>query len=322
MGEVFAGRYELVDVLGSGGMGTVWRVWDLRDRTYRAAKMLRQSDSPSLLRFVRETGTRIDHPNVVAPTGWSAEDDRVLFAMPLIGGGSVATLVGDYGPLPPALVRTLTLQLLDALVAVHAAGIVHRDIKPANLLLEATGTGEPHLRLSDFGIAAPLDEPRLTRTSVTLHTPGYSAPEVERGADPDPAQDLYSVGMVMQELLAGVRPDLADPSGPYSGELAAVRARLAAPDPLARYASAVEARAALQAVEVPVEVGADPIEVFSHLPELPAGWGADGPAPTAAVLRPARSPRAPRSAFNLRYVVAALLAVAGLAAIVLAVLTL
>ena len=126
-------------------MGTVWRVWDVRDRTYRAAKMLQQSDSASLLRFVRETGTRIDHPHVVAPTGWSAEDDRVLFAMPLIGGGSVATLIADYGPLPATLVRTLTLQLLDALVAVHAAGIVHRDVKPANLLLEPSGRGEPHL---------------------------------------------------------------------------------------------------------------------------------------------------------------------------------
>ncbi|KRC64585.1 hypothetical protein ASE12_07280 [Aeromicrobium sp. Root236] len=322
MGEVFAGRYELVDVLGSGGMGTVWRVWDLRDRTYRAAKMLRQSDSSSLLRFVRETATRVEHPHVVAPTGWSAEDDRVLFAMPLVGGGSVATLLGDYGPLPASFVRTLVLQLLDALSAVHAAGIVHRDIKPANLLLEPTGTGEPHLRLSDFGIAAALDEPRLTRASDLVHTPGYSAPEVATGADPDPVQDLFSVGMVMQEMLTGVRPEASAPPGPASGELAAVRARLVALDPLARYASAAEAREALAATEV-ADPGDDPIEVFSHLPELPAGWGADGPGTGAAPNRqPVQLPREPMSATTRLYVLAGLLAAAGVAALLLAALTL
>lgn len=326
MGEIFAGRYELIDVLDAGGMGTVWRVWDLRDRTYRAAKMLRQSDSASLLRFVRETGTRVEHPHVVAPTGWSAEDDRVLFAMPLIGGGSVATLLADYGPLPVSLVRALTLQLLDALSAVHAAGIVHRDVKPANLLLEPTGTGEPHLRLSDFGIAAALDEPRLTRASDVVHTPGYAAPEVELGADPDPRQDLYSVGMVMQEMLIGERPDLAGPPGPVSGELAAVRARLVAVDPLARFASAAEAHAALAATVVSAEPG-DPIEVFSHLPALPEEWSAEGPATgdapvrRVAPVRPAE-PRAPMSRATRLRLMAGALAVAGVVVLVLAVLAL
>jgi serine/threonine protein kinase len=322
VGEVFAGRYELIDVLDDGGMGTVWRVWDLRDRTYRAAKMLRQSDSTSLLRFVRETGTRIEHPHVIAPTGWSAEDDRVLFAMPLVGGGSVATLVADYGALPASLVRTLMLQLLEALAAVHAAGMVHRDVKPANLLLEPSGTGEPHLRLSDFGIAAPLDEPRLTRSSDTMHTPGYSAPEVAAGADPDPVQDLYSVGIVMQEMLTGVRPEVSGPPDPVSGELASVRARLVAPDPLARFASAAEARAALLAAEMSLDPDADPIEVFSHLPELPPGWGPGGPGTPATTPEQARLPGKPTSASTRSYVAAGLLAVAGVAAIVVAVLAL
>ena len=322
MGEVVAGRYELVDALGSGGMGTVWRVWDLRDSTYRAAKLLRQSDSTSLLRFVRETGTRIEHPHVVAPTGWSAEDDRVLFAMPLIGGGSVAELLADYGPLPASLVRTLTLQLLDALTAVHAAGIVHRDVKPANLLLEPTGIGEPHLRLSDFGIAARLDEPRLTRTSEMMHTPGYSAPEVVGGADPHPVQDLFSVGMVMQEMLTGTRPEAADMLGPMSGGLAGVRARLAAADPLARYASAADARTALLAIEVPEQDG-EPIEVFSHLPDLPEGWGAEGPGTAVALTpEPVGPARQPRSAAARHYVLAAVLAVAGIALLVVAALAL
>ncbi|MRK02936.1 protein kinase [Aeromicrobium sp. S22] len=276
MGEVFAGRYELVDVLDSGGMGVVWRVWDLRDRTYRAGKMLRQSDGASLLRFVREIGTRVDHPHVVAPTGWSAEDDRVLFAMPLVDGGSVATLIADYGPLPPSFVREVGLQLLDALDAVHRADIVHRDVKPANILLEATGTGTPHVRLSDFGIATTRDEPRLTRASEMVHTPGYAAPEVQERADPSPLQDLYSVGTVLAEMLTGSRPTHAGPPVPADGPFATWCGRLCATRPDERYASAAEARAALLSID-PLDEPGDPIEVFRQLPELPPGWGPDGP---------------------------------------------
>lgn len=274
MGEVFAGRYELVDVLGRGGMGDVWRVWDLRDRTYRAAKLQRQSDSASLLRFVRESSTRVEHPHVVAPTGWWADDGRVLFVMPIVGGGSVAVLLADHGALGPWWAKTLGVQLLDALDAVHAAGLVHRDVKPSNLLLEATGTGAPTLRLSDFGIAAAPDEPRLTRMAEVVHTPGYSAPETMRGADPDPRQDLYAAGVVLVELLTGQRPGVAVdvPSGP----LAEVIARLVATEPNERYATAAEARQALAAVPVPPPDG-EPAEVFDQVPPLPAGWGPGGP---------------------------------------------
>ena len=105
MTQVFAGRYQLVDLLGRGGMGDVWRVWDLRDGVYRAAKLQRQADSASLLRFVRESSTRVVHPHVVAPTGWSAEDGTVLFAMPIIGGGSVADTTAFFGSGSNALER-------------------------------------------------------------------------------------------------------------------------------------------------------------------------------------------------------------------------
>ncbi|WP_157881336.1 serine/threonine-protein kinase, partial [Streptomyces phaeochromogenes] len=177
MGEVFAGRYELVDPIGRGGVGAVWRAWDHRRRRYVAAKVLQQSDAHSLLRFVREQALRIDHPHVLAPASWAADDDKVLFTMDLVGGGSLVHLIGDYGPLPPAFVCTLLDQLLAGLAAVHAEGVVHRDIKPANILLEATGTGRPRLRLSDFGISMRLGEPRLTETNYVVGTPGYFAPE-------------------------------------------------------------------------------------------------------------------------------------------------
>ncbi|MFT4299631.1 MAG: serine/threonine-protein kinase, partial [Aeromicrobium sp.] len=289
MGQVFAGRYEFVDLLGRGGMGDVWRVWDRRECVYRAAKLQRQADSASLLRFVRESSTRVEHAHVVAPTGWSAEDDTVLFAMPIIDGGSVAQVIADHGPLPHDWVRAVGLQLFAALQAVHDAGLVHRDVKPANLLLEATGTGPPVLRLSDFGIAAVLDEPRLTRAWEVVHTPGYAAPEAFTVADPDPRQDLYSAGVVLIEMLTAVRPGhhgLIDvPPGPFAPLLTC----LVATDPGDRPASAAAAAALL--TEIPVAPSPEEsVEVFSHLPPWPQGWGPNGP-DSSAVPRP--GPAAP-----------------------------
>nr|WP_281386820.1 serine/threonine-protein kinase [Jiangella mangrovi] len=283
----------MVDVLGRGGMGDVWRVWDQRERAFRAAKLQRQSDSASLLRFVRESSTRVDHPHVLAPTGWWADDGRVLIVMPLVDGGSVAVLLADHGALGDRWARTLGLQLLDALTAVHAAGLVHRDVKPSNLLLSATGTAAPELWLSDFGIAVRADEPRLTHHSEVVHTPGYSAPEVLGGADPDPRQDLYSCGVVLVELLTGRRPG-ADGDGPVpSGPFAELVTGLLAADPADRYGSAAEAREALEAVPVPAPSG-EPIEVFDQLPPWPPGWGPGGPVPVAPP--PSSSPvAAPRS---------------------------
>ncbi|KRF19613.1 serine/threonine-protein kinase [Nocardioides sp. Soil796] len=211
MGEVFAGRYELLDPIAMGGMGTVWCVLDRADHQVKAAKILRQSDAASLLRFVREQSMRIDHLHVVTPQSWAGMDDRVLFTMPLVRGGSVADLLKQYGALPVRWVALLVDQTLQALEAVHGAGIVHRDVKPANLLLEPTGGGRPHVRLTDFGIAAPLDEPRMTRASMVIGSPGYMAPEQWRGADPDFRSDLYSVGRVGIEMLTGVRPTADSP---------------------------------------------------------------------------------------------------------------
>ena len=210
MGEVFAGRYELLDPVAQGGMGTVWCVLDRADNQLKAAKILRQSDAASLLRFVREQSMRIDHSHVVTPQSWAGMDDRVLFTMPLVRGGSVSQLLRTYGVLPLRWTALLVDQTLQALEAVHAAGIIHRDVKPANLLLEPTGQGMPHLRLTDFGIAIPLDEPRMTRTSMIVGSPGYMAPEQWRGADPDERADIYSVGRVGIQMLTGLRPPAED----------------------------------------------------------------------------------------------------------------
>ncbi|MBU7597816.1 serine/threonine protein kinase [Streptomyces sp. P38-E01] len=300
MGEVFAGRYELVDPIGRGGAGAVWRSWDHRRKRYVAAKVLQQSDAHTLLRFVREQALRIDHPHVLAPTSWAADDDQVLFTMDLVSGGSLAHLLGDYGKLPPATVLTLLDQLLAGLSAVHAEDVVHRDIKPANILLEATGTGRPHLRVSDFGISMRKGEPRLTETNFIVGTPGYFAPEQLLGADPDFTADLYAVGLVALYLLTGVKPDsraLVETYRREGGVPAApeyvpeplwhVLGTLLQPDPAARFKTALGVRKALadcgELIKNPADGGSSPtVEVFDQIGPLPAGYGPDGPQPSGA----------------------------------------
>ncbi|MFI6092344.1 protein kinase [Streptomyces sp. NPDC051218] len=313
MGEVFAGRYELVDPVGRGGVGAVWRAWDHRRRRYVAAKVLQQSDAHALLRFVREQALRIDHPHVLAPASWAADDDKVLFTMALVAGGSLAHVIGDYGPLPPRLVCTLLDQLLSGLTAVHAEGVVHRDIKPANILLEATGIARPHLRLSDFGISMRMGEPRLTETNYVVGTPGYFAPEQMLGAEPDFTADLFAVGLVALYLLQGARPDAkalierfaehGTPGAPRGvpEPLWQVVATLLQPDPQARFRTATGARKALNAaVELLPEPEPDDeiVEIFDQLGPLPQGFGPDGPltAPPQPGFAPPSVPPAPLSA--------------------------
>ncbi|MFH8793990.1 protein kinase [Streptomyces sp. NPDC017941] len=310
MGEVFAGRYELVDPVGRGGVGAVWRAWDHRRRRYVAAKVLQQRNAHTLLRFVREQALRIDHPHVLAPASWAADDDQVLFTMDLITGGSLAHVIGDYGPLPARFACTLLDQLLAGLAAVHAEGVVHRDIKPANILLEATGTGRPHLRVSDFGISMRKGEPRLTETDYVVGTPGYFAPEQMMGAEPDFTADLFAAGLVALYLLQGAKPDAkaliehfaahGTPGAPRGvpEPLWQVLATLLQPDPQARFRTATGARKALaSAVEMLPEAGPDDetVEIFDQLAPLPTGFGPEGPLTRAPQPPPQQPPPPPRT---------------------------
>ena len=293
MGERFAGRYELLDPLGEGGMASVWRVWDAREGRVVAAKVLRQSDAVSLLRFVREQAVRVASPHVLTPLGWAGDDDRVLFTMPIVDGGSVATLVGDYGPLPPLLAAELLSQLLEALAMVHAARIVHRDVKPANLLLSATGRERPHLLLTDFGIAVDRDGPRFTETGAFVGTPGFVAPEVVPGSDLRPTADLYAAGQVGFFMLTGGRGTPAEQQGRRPTDvpdaLWSLLVHLTDPDPDARPGTAREALdRLLPATVVPWDPSVmGEVEIFAHVgpdgegrPQLLAGPMMSTPTPT------------------------------------------
>lgn len=267
-----AGRYRLLDQIGTGGMGTVWRALDERTGDHVAVKVLGRHSEALLARFVREQAIRVRHPHVVAPHGWAAEDDLVVLAMELVGGGSVAELLREHGPLGAGTAGLLLEQLLMALGAVHSAGLVHRDVKPANLLLEATDEAPPHLRLGDFGVAAPIADRRFTTVPGAIGTDGYMAPEQARGAPPEPTQDLYAVGRVGLELVTGLPPSRHGdiPSHP----LRPLLERLLVDDPAQRLATADAALRLLRRLQVAEDPGARHPRVPDRVGRPPGARGA------------------------------------------------
>lgn len=197
---MLAGRYRLVAPVARGAQGTVWRAVDTHGGTEVAVKVSGGADLESLLRLVCEQSVRLGHAHVLTPVDWFVREGEAWLVLPLARGGTLAGLLADYGELPVEVALLIGHQLMDALVAVHGAGLVHRDVKPSNLLLAASGTDRPHLYLSDFGVARVLPHLRLTSTAFVAGTPEYLAPEVRAGAGSGPAQDVYAAGLVLREL--------------------------------------------------------------------------------------------------------------------------
>ncbi|HEV7727384.1 MAG TPA: serine/threonine protein kinase [Modestobacter sp.] len=269
VGSVLAGRYEITAPIASGGMGEVWQA---RDRTLGrivAAKVLRSeytSDPSFLIRFRNEARhtAALSHPNIasVYDYGESTQDgQRVAYlVMEYVEGKPLVTVLAEQGRLSPELTLDVVGQAGDGLSAAHAAGMVHRDIKPGNLIVRPDGV----VKLTDFGIARARDAAPLTRTGMVVGTAQYLSPEQAQGFPVTAASDVYSLGVLAYECLAGSRPfdgesqvaialaQINRPPPPLPPDVPpAVRAlveRALAKDPAERFADGAAVAAAVRVV--------------------------------------------------------------------------
>jgi serine/threonine protein kinase len=209
--RLIAGRYRLVEHLGSGGMGTVWLGRDELLRRRVAVKEVfpppglseneRQMLRERTLREAR-TAAQLSHPNVVTIYDVAEDDGRPWIVMELIEARSLRELVDQNGPLDPQAAARIGLQLLAGLRSAHEIGVMHRDVKPGNVLMHADGRAV----LADFGIARAEDSPATTTSGVLVGSPSYIAPERARGERGGPASDLWSVGATLYAAVEGRPP--------------------------------------------------------------------------------------------------------------------
>ena len=229
-----AERYRRIELIGSGGMATVWRGEDTELGRPVAIKLISEvlaHDEAFMRRFEREAriASALSHPGLVPVFDYEPDAEQPFIVMELVEGG---TLAGALDAGTPIDAGELARQLLAALDHIHAAGIVHRDVKPGNLLIDDGG----NFRLTDFGIAMGEESTRYTRTGNVVGTLRYMAPEVKSGRPATPASDLYSAGMVIGDAAAAAG----------SEALGGLLTALTADDPAARPASAAAAIALLE----------------------------------------------------------------------------
>ena len=206
-GEVIAGRYELEELVGSGGMSTVYRAHDSMLERKVALKILHQrfgDDEEYVERFRREARAvaQLAHPNIVTVIDRAEDAGRQFIVFEYVEGDDLKQMIDKAGPLPIDQVVELGREIAAALAFAHERGIVHRDVKPQNVLLS-----EGRAKVTDFGIARSLDvEHGVTQTGTVLGTSNYIAPEQASGQPIDDRSDVYSFGVVLFELLTGTVP--------------------------------------------------------------------------------------------------------------------
>jgi eukaryotic-like serine/threonine-protein kinase len=254
---LLAGRYRLESQIAAGGVGEVWRAEDTVLTRTVAVKLLRaefagHAEMQERFRAEARHAGALSHPAIARVYDYCepASEHPAFLVMELVDGPSLAAVLAA-GPLGAAQAMDVVAQVASGLQAAHATALVHRDIKPANLLLAADG----QVKITDFGIAHVAGSVPVTRTGTVMGTPAYLAPERVSGASATPASDLYSLGVVAYECLAGAQPftgkplevaaahrDLPLPPFPHAvpADVAQLVAELTAKNPAARPASAQE----------------------------------------------------------------------------------
>jgi hypothetical protein len=309
-----AGRYRLLDRIGAGGMGSVWDAEDLRLGRRVAVKLPSDAavrDPLQLRRFDREAraAARVSHPNVAAVLDYGHDGERPFMVLELLDGETLAARL-RRGPIPTDEVVGIADGVAAALDAAHAVGVVHRDVKPGNVML--TGTG---VKVMDFGIAVAGWAPTITTTGV-VGTAAYLSPEQAAGEAAGPASDVYSLAVVVYEMLAG-RPPFVDES-----PVAVVAAhahrdppslRELAPEVPGHVADAVDAALVKDPTLRPATASAfarslrQPAAAETTILTTPEPTQLLAPAATPAP-RPARPPRLPAEARRWAWAAAAVLA--------------
>jgi eukaryotic-like serine/threonine-protein kinase len=266
IGTVLGGRYRLVELLGQGGMATIYRARDNQLERDVAVKILRPeygADPDFIDRFRHEaqSAASLNHPGIVAVYDYGTDPAGPFIVMELVEGEDLATIVRRTGALPPRAAARLVAQSARAIAAAHDRGFVHRDVKPGNILV----TREGRVKVTDFGIARALSESALTLPGTTLGSVHYFSPEQARGEMATPASDIYSLGIVLYELLTGRRPWTGDtaaaiatarltgavpsPSAAHGGippTLEGITRKALAPNPEERFGTATEMAEALE----------------------------------------------------------------------------
>jgi serine/threonine protein kinase len=320
---ILAGRYRIDRPLGTGGMAEVFAATDLRLGRAVALKRIPDAvvpDATARARMAREARAlaRVNHPNVVTVFDTVQDDGHPFLVMELVGGDTLREVLDQDTRMEPDRAVTIASELVSGLGAAHAQGIVHRDLKPSNIFLTRSGT----VKIGDFGIARMMTDVALTRTGEVFGSPPYVAPEQLTGERVDARADLYSVGCVLFEMLAGrppfigddpvalsyqhvhaepVRVDEVEPG--VAPELADLVHRMLAKDPDDRPQTADDVRHALMRVRATVTPSDAPTIRLDRTPT-----------DTLPVVAPGRAARSPRERSWLPWVVGIGVAAAALIA--------
>ncbi len=283
------GDYRIIDVIGSGGMGTVYKVRHLISDRIEAMKVILPNliDSTDLAeRFIREirVQARLSHPNIASLHNALRLDQQLLMVMEYIDGTTLYTQLRESG-LDTSRCLDIVLQVLSALAYAHEQAVVHRDIKPGNIMLTPGGT----VKIMDFGIARSLAETNdLTRTGAAIGSLYYMSPEQVQGRPVDKRSDLYSVGVMLYEMVTGAKPITGDTSwaimnahvnqvprapaalnGSIPASLSLAILKALEKDPVARYQSASEFAEILRAIRARCSIKSPPPAEHDAMVVLP-----------------------------------------------------